>query len=177
MAKKVKKQQPKKEKWYKRIKIENVLCILEVLLKIATAIVIGVVAYQLSNNEFLSFIHFGTINNMHSSYLFSTMNKGKELLVMGAFIVTVLYMLIYLIQIKLDRRQLIDKIYLMIFFAALLVFFAYVFGSATGTTAQISITIGAIMFVQRFYFIIFYIPIIYTFVIDFKNTFMKKKGE
>ncbi|MCD7950255.1 MAG: hypothetical protein LUG12_08365 [Erysipelotrichaceae bacterium] len=114
---------------------------------------------------------------MHSSYLFSTMNKGKDILVLGAFIVTVLYLLIYLIQIKLDRRQLIDKIYLIIFFASLVVFFAYVFGSATATTAQISITIGAIMFVQRFYFILFYIPIIYTFVIDFKNTFMKKKGE
>lgn len=173
MAKKVK-QKPKKEKWYKRIKLEDVLSVLEVLLKIASAITIGVIVYQLLNNDFLSFIHFGTINNVHSSYLFSTMNKGKELLVLGAFIVTVLYMFVYLIQIKLDRRQLIDKIYLMIFFAALVVFFAYVFGSATATTAQMSITIGSIMFVQRFYFILFYIPIIYTFAIDFKNTFMKK---
>ncbi len=177
MAKKVKKQQPKKEKWYKRIKLDDVLSILEIILKVATAIVIGVFASKLLNNDFLSYIHFGTINDMHSSYLFSTMNKGKDLLVLGAFIVTVLYMLVYLIQIKLDRRQLIDKIYLIFFFAFLVVFFAYVFGCATGTTAQISITIGSVMFVQRFYFILFYIPIIYTFVIDFKNTFMKKKGE
>ncbi|MCD7808015.1 MAG: hypothetical protein LUH02_01630 [Erysipelotrichaceae bacterium] len=177
MAKKVKKQQPKKEKWYKKIKLDDVLSILEIVLKVATAIVIGVFANQLLNTEFLSYIHFGTINDMHSSYLFSTMNKGKDLLVLGAFVVTVLYMLIYLIQIKLNRRQLIDKIYLIFFFASLVVFFAYVFGSATATTAQISITIGAVMFVQRFYFILFYIPIIYTFVIDFRNTFMKKKGE
>lgn len=159
---------------FKKIKVDpqKVIGCLEIILKIAVAVVIGLICQRLLADDFLSLISFSEINDLHSSYLFSTMNKGKDILVTGGFILTVLYILIYLCQIKLDRKQLIDKIYLAFFTMCLVFFFGYVFVGGTQDSAKICILFGSLEFLQRLPItLIIYVPMLVSFVFTIKNYF------